>query len=125
MIAFPSRLPWSKLTIARPVISEVMATEGSPHPDREIGGGPRAGTLEMVEPQRGFSSGSTGQAPGRLWLTAEKQIKCYREELRFPHGCVYLEDVTSQTHKHPACLPPQRLPRELWSARWWPHALGP
>lgn len=86
-----------------------------PHDGHRKASTSRAGILEMVETQMGSSpEGSASlQVSDSLQLRSQSNGLSHREELRFPHGCVYLEDVTSQKHKHSACLPPQQLPREL------------
>lgn len=143
MIAFPSGLPWNKLTTSRPVTSELVTTERPPHPELGARGGPggrhlRAGGASdeiLSWKHRPVSRSATVYC-------SETNGHSHREVPQFTHGCVYLEDVTSQTHKYSACLPPQQLPHrassslamaacsvmgvpEVWAAPIWLHTFRP
>lgn len=113
MIAFSLRLPWNKLTHLRPVSSEMVVTEGLQYPEQGSGGGPQGRHLGAGETSNESLPGSIGQSPGQPQFTAWKQMASVTGRSPSSLMDVYLEDMTSQTYKHSAYLPPQQQPQEL------------
>lgn len=86
----------------------MVVTEGLQHLEWGSGGGRQDRHLGAGEISNEFLPESIGQSPGQPQFTAWKQMASVTGR-----SCVYLEDMTSQTYKRSAYLPPQQQPQEL------------